>query len=126
VHFLRQIGIFIATLLGTCVPWYFLTLIALQIFGVPVKFGLGKAQRMNGAILWGLGKSKFVFIQGVLWWGWPVWGAQEIFHYLSNRTTPAAGDVIVGLLIWSAAGIWFGFTMWNKSEPTVDVTHPAG
>ena len=123
---LREIGTFIAIVLGTCAIWYPLVIIALRVFGIPVKFGFGKTMRANGELIRGLGKAKFVFIQGVLLWGWPVLTGQQIYHFVIRGTRPSAGDLIVEILGWSAAGVWFGVVMWNKSSHPTNAINRAG
>jgi hypothetical protein len=114
---LREIGVLVVVALVICSLWYPLVIIALRAFGLPVRPGFGKTMRANNEVLRGLGKAKFIFIKGVLLWRWPVLASLQLSHFVEGRMRATAGEIVVELLIWSAAGVSFGSWMWAKSQP---------
>jgi hypothetical protein len=130
VDSLREFGILILVVLFVCFLWHFLIRAILRFFGVHIPFGFSR-RCTNYTALRALGKHRYIFIRGVVLWGWPVFVAMEIFNYLTDhfqtdKTLRATiGRLAISLLIWSAGGVWFGWMMWNKSTTPNDIVHPA-
>ncbi|MGB7585414.1 MAG: hypothetical protein WBM11_11255 [Terriglobales bacterium] len=68
-----DLGVLLGVTVVVVVIWGALVFAILRMLRIPVAFGVGKERReANFAVIRGLGRRKYVFIVGVLLWGWPV------------------------------------------------------
>ncbi|MFZ0286850.1 MAG: hypothetical protein WAL32_16605 [Terriglobales bacterium] len=121
--FLIDLGVLLGVTVVVVVIWGALVFAILRMLRIPVAFGVGKERReANFAVIRGLGRRKYVFIVGVLLWGWPVFLPIQVSGYVTNGHLgtggfwPSAMHRVIGLLIWSAGGAWFGLWMWKKRD----------
>jgi len=102
------------------IPWTVLVYSALRLCGIPVEVWPGKGRvATNDIVLRKLGKLRFVFVEGVLLWGVPLFIGFDIAHYLAHRYLGGQFDsrqLIGDLLLWSVLGSCFGLRTWSKSS----------
>jgi hypothetical protein len=120
VGLFREIALFVVVIFAVYLPWTLLVHAALRIGGHPIKIWPGRGHGANEVVLRKLGKQKYVLIQGVLLWGWPIFVAFNVHRYLTHAYLRAEASVgsrsslIGGFVIWSAIGYCFGLQSWNN------------
>ena len=63
-----------------------------------------------------MGKKKFIFYYGVLFWGLLTGFLFPIIGLILFKKTLSLSDFIISLIIFPLGGILFGLTMWHSSE----------
>jgi hypothetical protein len=112
----------VAVCATVCVLWNLLMIAGLRLFGIHVPIRLGKRRGVGTqpAFL-GLGKYGYVFVKGVLLFGWGLFVgitasdclSQEYFGTAAHKSTLI--NTTLALLIFSVCGVFFGVYDWNRS-----------
>lgn len=107
-------------------------IVGLRLSGIPLSFRLGKKGWIEREIvLRRLGKGGYVFVKGVLFWGWSFFAGITVSDYVSQRYFGIAHNrwtltnmalVLLGVSISSAL---FTLNDWNKSAPAENATGSA-
>ncbi len=73
-------------------------------------------QHARWATLRGKGKKHFVLMNGVVGWGLPMFGIMGLGPVLSGHIHPRPGYFIETVVVWGAAGLFFGVSTWCWCE----------
>jgi hypothetical protein len=101
--------------------WVFLAIAGLRLCGVRLPFPLSRRRGTETqAALIGLGKRGYVFVKGVLLFGWGTFVGITISDYVSRRCFGTENGLrwisaTLALVIFSACGVFFGVYDWNSS-----------
>jgi hypothetical protein len=112
----------IAVCTAVCVLWNLLMIVGLRLSGirVPLRFGKQRGIGTQTSLL-SLGKWGYVFVKGVLLFGWGLFAGITASEYASQRYFSPAHNRLtlvsttLALLIFSACGVFFGVYEWNSS-----------
>jgi hypothetical protein len=65
-----------------------------------------------------VGKWKYAFKHGVLWFALPVYTGTELFRYFTNNNYEfSTTRILAGAIIWSVLGLLsFGLIQWQMQE----------
>jgi hypothetical protein len=119
----RHFAVFIAAAAFFYLPWRYLVYSILRIFGVTSGIGFSeKIAERNNASLRKLGRQRYVLIEGVLMWGFPIFAASTIADFAVHKYPGTVGYefslglMMLKLLCWSAAGFVIGVEKWSKKS----------
>lgn len=62
------------------------------------------------------GKVRFIFMRGVLGWGFLTAFVVSIISWVKNSYTLSTDHLIVNFMICPLAGLFFGWRLWNRME----------
>jgi len=103
------------------VLWNLLMIAGLRISGIHLPFPLSRRRGIETqTALIGLGKRGYVFVKGVLLFGWGTFVGITISDYVSRRYFGTENGLTwisatLALVIFSTCGVFFGVYDWNSS-----------